>query len=201
VGVSRREFLYAGGAAGAGAALFVFLPKMFKPDGTEVPGAVVGLYPQIEVAKLSELQEGVPVFFDYPQVGQANILVKMGEPVNGGVGPDGDIVAFSRICTHMGCPIGEYKHDHKILGPCPCHFTTFDLIHGGMVTLGQATQNLPLANDVAATHAPSRACGQTRAPALLPSPREWVRFLRASCGALAGTPRSMGRTGVSRGPR
>jgi arsenite oxidase small subunit len=143
VGVSRREFLYAGGAAGAGAALFVFLPSVFKSDGTVVPGAVVGLYPQIEVARLSELQEGVPVFFDYPQVGQANILVKMGEPVNHGVGPDGDIVAFSRICTHMGCPIGEYKHDHKILGPCPCHFTTFDLIHGGMVTLGQATQNLP----------------------------------------------------------
>lgn len=79
MGVSRREFLYVGGAAGAGAALFVFLPKVFTSDGTEVPGAVVGLYPQVEVAKLSELQEGVPVFFDYPQVGQANILVKMGK--------------------------------------------------------------------------------------------------------------------------
>lgn len=67
----------------------------------------------------------------------------MGEPVIGGVGPDEDIVAFSRICTHMGCPVGEYKHEYKALGPCPCHYTTFDLIHGGMVSLGQATQKLP----------------------------------------------------------
>ena len=83
------------------------------------------------------------MFFDYPLVGQASILVKMGEPVVGGVGPDDDIVAFSKICTHMGCPISEYQHDLNALGPCACHYTTFDLIHGGMVAMGQATQNLP----------------------------------------------------------
>jgi arsenite oxidase small subunit len=29
------------------------------------------------------------------------------------------------------------------LGPCACHFTTFDLTHRGMVVIGQATENLP----------------------------------------------------------
>ncbi len=140
---TRREFMYVAGAAGTGVALFLILPKVFDsgPDGDG--GALVGVFPTVKVASLSELREGVPVFFDYPLEGQANILVKMGEPVIGGVGPDDDIVAFSRICTHMGCPIGEYQHEYKALGPCPCHYTTFDLIHGGMVAMGQATQNLP----------------------------------------------------------
>ncbi len=29
------------------------------------------------------------------------------------------------------------------MGPCGCHFTTFDLTHRGMVVIGQATENLP----------------------------------------------------------
>jgi len=140
---TRREFLYVAGAAGTGTALFFILPKFVGSDGPGEGAAIVGVFPSVKVASLSELQEGVPVFFDYPQVGQGNILVKMGEPVIGGVGPDEDIVAFSRICTHMGCPISEYQHEYKALGPCVCHFTTFDLIHGGMVAMGQATQNLP----------------------------------------------------------
>ena len=40
-------------------------------------------------------------------------------------------------------PHRPVQGEHKILGPCPCHFTTFDLRNNGMVVLGQATQNLP----------------------------------------------------------
>jgi arsenite oxidase small subunit len=142
VEASRREFLYIAGAAGSGAAMFFLLPKVFG-SGDGGTGAMVGVFPRVRVASLSELEVGVPASFDYPQIGQTNILVKMGEPVIGGVGPDEDIVAFSKLCTHMGCPISEYQHDYKVLGPCPCHYTTFDLIHGGMVTMGQATESLP----------------------------------------------------------
>ena len=69
--------------------------------------------------------------------------VKLGEPVAVGSGPDGDIVAYSALCTHMGCVVSEYQPEHRALGPCPCHFSTFDLANNGMVVLGQATQNLP----------------------------------------------------------
>lgn len=145
--LTRREFLFLGGAAGAVVAVGVLVPITLTAEGTQdgtgSSAALVGVFPTVRVAGLSGLEEGVPVMFDYPQVGQSNVLVKMGEPVIGGVGPDGDIVAFSRLCTHMGCTIHEYQHEYKILGPCPCHYSTFDLIHGGMVTLGQATQNLP----------------------------------------------------------
>ncbi len=44
----------------------------------------------------------------------------------------------------MGCPLqGLYRPEHQVLGPCACHFTTFDLTHRGMVVIGQATENLP----------------------------------------------------------
>ena len=149
--LTRREFLFLGGATGAVVAIGVLVPIGIAGLDTETgdgsgaggAGALVGFFPQVKVASLSGLQDGVPVLFDYPLVGQSNILVKMGEPVIGGVGPDEDIVSFSRLCTHMGCAISEYQHDNKVLGPCPCHYSTFDLIHGGQVTLGQATQNLP----------------------------------------------------------
>lgn len=153
---SRREFLFLGAATGAATAIGILIPVSIivrdNNDGSvgtttttlaAGPAAVVAFFPEVTVAQVSQLQSGVPVDFDYPLVGQKNLLVKMGEEVVGGVGGEGDIVAFSRICTHMGCEIGEYRHHHKALGPCPCHFSTFDLIHGGQVALGQATQSLP----------------------------------------------------------
>jgi ubiquinol-cytochrome c reductase iron-sulfur subunit len=36
------------------------------------------------------------------------------------------IVAYSKICTHVGCPVALYEqHTHHLL--CPCHQSTFDL--------------------------------------------------------------------------
>jgi arsenite oxidase small subunit len=93
---------------------------------------------------LSDLKPGEPFDFEYPLEGQRNFVLKLGAPAHGGIGDDGDIVAFSYACTHMGCPlIGLYKDEHKILGPCGCHYSTFDLTRSGMVVLGQATENLP----------------------------------------------------------
>lgn len=143
---TRREFLFLGVATGATAAVGVVLPIMRTVEGEPVATsqpALVGLFPRQSVAKVSDLMPGEPVLFDYPLAGQANMLVKLGTPVATGAGADGDLVAFSRICTHMGCVIDEYRADVNVLGPCPCHFSTFDFAHNGQVVLGQATQNLP----------------------------------------------------------
>ena len=78
-----------------------------------------------------------------PMLGSC-LLVKLGVPAGGGVGPAQDIVAFSALCTHMGGPMGgAYKAKHKGLGPCPLHQTTFDLTRHGMVIAGHATESLP----------------------------------------------------------
>jgi ubiquinol-cytochrome c reductase iron-sulfur subunit len=52
------------------------------------------------------------------------------------------IVAFSKICTHVGCPVALYEQQtHHML--CPCHQSTFDLSEDGKVIFGPAARSLP----------------------------------------------------------
>jgi ubiquinol-cytochrome c reductase iron-sulfur subunit len=53
-----------------------------------------------------------------------------------------NIVAYSKICTHVGCPVALYETTtHYIL--CPCHQSTFDAAHGAKVIFGPAARPLP----------------------------------------------------------
>ena len=52
------------------------------------------------------------------------------------------IVAYSKICTHVGCPIALYEQrTHHLL--CPCHQSTFDLADSGNVVFGPAARRMP----------------------------------------------------------
>ena len=52
------------------------------------------------------------------------------------------IVAYSKICTHVGCPISLYQQrTHHLL--CPCHQSTFDLSDSGNVVFGPAARRMP----------------------------------------------------------
>ncbi|MDF5758497.1 Rieske 2Fe-2S domain-containing protein [Spongiactinospora sp. TRM90649] len=52
------------------------------------------------------------------------------------------IVAYSKICTHVGCPAALYEQNtHHIL--CPCHQSTFDATDGAKVIFGPAARPLP----------------------------------------------------------
>ncbi len=52
------------------------------------------------------------------------------------------IVAYSKICTHVGCPISLYEQQtHHVL--CPCHQSTFDLSDGARVIFGPAGHAQP----------------------------------------------------------
>ena len=53
-----------------------------------------------------------------------------------------NIVAYSKICTHVGCPVALYEQTtHHIL--CPCHQSTFDAPRGAQVLFGPANRPLP----------------------------------------------------------
>ncbi len=53
-----------------------------------------------------------------------------------------NIVAYSKICTHVGCPVALYEQTtHHIL--CPCHQSTFDATNGAQVLFGPAPRPLP----------------------------------------------------------
>ncbi len=56
-------------------------------------------------------------------------------------GVDG-ILCYSKICTHVGCPISLWEQQtHHVL--CPCHQSTFDLADNGKVIFGPAVRPLP----------------------------------------------------------
>jgi ubiquinol-cytochrome c reductase iron-sulfur subunit len=54
----------------------------------------------------------------------------------------GDYVAYSKICTHAGCPVSLYEQEtSRIL--CPCHQSQFLVTHGAKPVFGPATRSLP----------------------------------------------------------
>lgn len=55
--------------------------------------------------------------------------------------PQGNL-AFSRICTHAGCPVGMYEKTAHLL-MCPCHQSTFDVLRAAQPTGGPAARSLP----------------------------------------------------------
>ena len=140
--VSRRDFLL---GAGATTATVVVVLNPGTPMAQEVP-AVVATYPRKWIARLSELVTDQPVDFRYPDEGlySDSFVVKLGRKAGGGIGPEEDVIAFNYICTHQGGPMqGTYKAEHKALGPCPLHLSTYDLTRHGILISGQAYQSLP----------------------------------------------------------
>ena len=55
------------------------------------------------------------------------------------------IIAFSKICSHMGCAVALYEQTTKHL-LCPCHQTTFDVTRAAKVIFGPAARPLPQLN-------------------------------------------------------
>jgi arsenite oxidase small subunit len=138
--ISRRQALILGGVAGLLAGLDI--PQALAQQGARLVGS---RYRAKSLMRVAELRPDTPVEFTYPDDSVTNVLVRLGEPAGGGIGPGRDIVAFNTVCPHMGGPVGAdtYKPRHKVLGPCPLHLTTFDLTRFGMVVSGHATQSLP----------------------------------------------------------
>ena len=140
--ISRRQFFATGGKALATSVILLSIPGLPEPVRAQIVR-----YPRKRIAGLAQVKQDIPIYFKYPfddPVHAASMLVKLGKPAGSGVGPDRDIVAFNTLCTHMGGPLqGTYKPEHKALGPCPFHLTTFDLTRHGMVIAGHATESLP----------------------------------------------------------
>jgi ubiquinol-cytochrome c reductase iron-sulfur subunit len=55
--------------------------------------------------------------------------------------PEG-FVAYSKVCTHAGCPVGLYRQEAGEL-ICPCHQSTFDALRGAVPISGPAVRPLP----------------------------------------------------------
>lgn len=144
--MNRRSFLkFSGGAAAGvatGAALTGSAYAAAEGSAENLPQLRATLpYPKHDLARAGDLRVNEPVTFHYPDNRSRCMLLKTGQEAPGGVGPDGDIVAFSMICPHMGMPL-NYDAEARTL-KCPGHFSIFDPEQAGRQVCGQATENSP----------------------------------------------------------
>ena len=158
-GVTRRTLLVrlAGGAAGTLAAALAVPSLSLGPSpgedlfrtgwrrGRRVVGeAGVPLRPDDVVAG------SVATVYPEGQVGSADsqaLLLRLDESLlelpagRAGWTPRG-CTAYSKICTHAGCPVGLYRAEAQQL-LCPCHQSTFDVLRGAVPVFGPAARPLP----------------------------------------------------------
>lgn len=52
------------------------------------------------------------------------------------------VIAYSKLCTHAGCPVGLYADEYAQL-LCPCHHSVFDVLRGAEPVSGPAARPLP----------------------------------------------------------
>lgn len=138
VDVGRRAFFARTAATAAGVAATTALPSL---PALATPSLARVTYPATKLGTVAELKVNEPKDISYPDSSSPGVLIKLGKPVEGGVGPDGDIVAFSTLCPHKGYPLG-YVANERVLS-CPGHYSRFDVEKGGLQVWGNATQNLP----------------------------------------------------------
>jgi len=119
-----------------------------RPDEIEI-GQLINAEPAIF---FETDEEGHPVIHPHSQLlaekAKAAVIVVRMQPrditpiadrANWGI--DG-ILCYSKICTHVGCPISLWEQQsHHLL--CPCHQSTFDLADNGKVIFGPAARALP----------------------------------------------------------
>lgn len=152
--VSRRMFFKTSSAAAAGVAVAVPATAEAAPADS---GRTTLPYPRKRVGTASTMKVNEVLSFTYPDNASPCAMIKMGRRVAGGVGPDGDIVAYSTLCTHMGCPV-VYDGQARSF-KCSCHFSQFDPEMGGQMICGQATENLPQVNLVVGSDGAITATG------------------------------------------
>jgi len=124
-------------------------------NAAEAPAtAVSSTFPKVMIGRVDALGVNKPVSFNYPLDNEPNLLIKLGQKAQGGVGPDGDIVAFSSICQHLGCiwgfqapgttpPCAGSFVAKGPMGYCCCHGSEYDLANGAAVIGGPAPGPVP----------------------------------------------------------
>ena len=141
--LSRRNFFKLGAGVVGGACASSALTQIGQPSEAEARSTLATTlsYPRTRLANLKELSVGKDLARTYPDKSSPISLLKLGRRAVNGVGPEEDIVAFSRYCTHMGGTL-TYQSETGAYH-CPLHYAMFDAAKGGLIVIGQATDNLP----------------------------------------------------------
>jgi ubiquinol-cytochrome c reductase iron-sulfur subunit len=135
LGPRPHKSLYSSGWY-AGAHLVTEDGSRLKPADLEVNG-ILTVFPEEKTpaTDASAPPQSATVLIN---LGGAPFVIEKGREgwtVNG-------IVAFSKICTHAGCPVSLYDvESHQLV--CPCHQSTFDVLLDCKPVFGPASRSLP----------------------------------------------------------
>jgi ubiquinol-cytochrome c reductase iron-sulfur subunit len=150
-GVSRRKLLVAAaGVAGGGLAAAAALPAASLGPGADTLGESPwrrgtrlmtsdGRPLKATDIPLGGFDTAYPEGADPRELGSPVVVVHIAEGLR----------AFSKICTHAGCAVSLFRYpvsEETSSGPalvCPCHYSTFDVRHGGEPIFGPAVRALP----------------------------------------------------------
>lgn len=124
--ISRRKFLQT-----TSASALLFFSGLNKGQA-----ATQEKYPSKKIGNIKNLKVNEPLAFNYPDENSPCLLVKVDNEAVGGVGPDKNVVSFSSLCTHMGCPL-TYSKGRLV---CKCHYSMFDVARNGQTYQGLASQ-------------------------------------------------------------
>src|SRR5215467_5273043 len=118
-----------------GMRLLVYGPNTpLRPADFAIPGQMITVVPDGYQDNLDALAKATTIILKFAP-GQLQSPTNLNWTVDG-------IVAYSKICTHVGCPVALYEQTtHHIL--CPCHQSTFDATRGAQVIFGPAARPLP----------------------------------------------------------
>jgi ubiquinol-cytochrome c reductase iron-sulfur subunit len=114
-----------------------------RPGDFSSPGGMITVVPEGFQDNFNELAKAACIIIKFAP-GQV-VYTERSHPVDGFTVRNwtvDNIVCYSKICTHVGCPAALYEQTtHHIL--CPCHQSTFDAVRGAKVIFGPATRALP----------------------------------------------------------
>ena len=114
--------------------------RPIKPSDLEI-GAVAQVLPELPNGKVRKLED----------IGKDAVLLIRIRPEEFQLDAERlswtheGIIAFSKICSHMGCAVALYEQQTKHL-LCPCHQSTFDVTRAAKVIFGPAARPLPQLN-------------------------------------------------------
>ena len=103
---------------------------------TLVVGGIMTVYPRSQM----RYEDGQVTFTDQGLATDQTVLIRASdepfttEPGREGWTPDG-YVAYSKLCTHLGCPVGLYEQELELL-VCPCHQSMFNIRNGAVPQFG-----------------------------------------------------------------
>jgi ubiquinol-cytochrome c reductase iron-sulfur subunit len=103
---------------------------------TLVAGGIMSVFPRGHINDDAGQAIDVTVLIRLP--GDQNIVTMPGREH---WAPDG-YVAYSKLCTHLGCPVGLYEQELELL-VCPCHQSMFNVRNGAVPQFGPAPRPLP----------------------------------------------------------